>query len=421
MPPTHRSNPLPGTMEGVPGYPSKLRLYRIEASRFWQIRYYLDGKILKKSARTEEKQKAIAAAKKFWTEIHLRHEQKLPLTSSLTFEKSALDLLRYDQERVDRGERKARLVSDQRTELNYHIIPFFKGHHVRHVTFKRLVELAADLQKKGLSPASIKMMLHFTRKVLKHAHKLDLLDRLPIFPTITVHDNPRPWFSSEQYAHLRKTVVNEIKNHAVVRAHPVTDEMRYLITFMVNTFLRPGDIKNLKHKNIDVVDKSDAKYLRISPSTGKTNTSPTVSMPDAVGIYENLRHLNGDTPDDYVFFPKLKNRDFALQTMRRQFDHILKEANLKKAASGGSRTLYSLRHTAIMFRLTKGDSIDPLTLARNARTSVQMIERFYGKHLTGEMNVDKLQSMKTTGVRRKRTTKPTLPDRKPRRPNRTSS
>jgi hypothetical protein len=42
-----------------------------------------------------------------------------------------------------------------------------------------------------------------------------------------------------------------------------------------------------------------------------------------------------------------------------------------------------------------GESIDLLTLARNARTSVGMIERFYAKPLEGEMNVDKIQSMRS--------------------------
>jgi hypothetical protein len=46
-----------------------------------------------------------------------------------------------------------------------------------------------------------------------------------------------------------------------------------------------------------------------------------------------------------------------------------------------------------MFRLTMGD-LDLLTLARNARTSVEMIERFYANHLTPEMNVAKIQSMR---------------------------
>jgi ribosomal protein L31E len=47
-----------------------------------------------------------------------------------------------------------------------------------------------------------------------------------------------------------------------------------------------------------------------------------------------------------------------------------------------------------MFRLIKGKDMCLLTLARNARTSVEMIDRFYAKHLTAEMNIDVLQSMR---------------------------
>jgi len=43
-------------------------------------------------------------------------------------------------------------------------------------------------------------------------------------------------------------------------------------------------------------------------------------------------------------------------------------------------------------RLLYGQGIDLLTLARNARTSVDMVERFYASALNGEMNIDMLQS-----------------------------
>ena len=97
-------------------------------------------------------------------------------------------------------------------------------------------------------------------------------------------------------------------------------------------------------------------------------------------------------PDDYLFQPEQKNRDYALRNLSRQFDQLLRLANLKEAAGGESRTLYSLRHTCIMNRLIKGDNISLLTLARSARTSVEMIDRFYAKHLTAEMNIEQLQS-----------------------------
>jgi hypothetical protein len=51
-----------------------------------------------------------------------------------------------------------------------------------------------------------------------------------------------------------------------------------------------------------------------------------------------------------------------------------------------------------MFRLLYGKGIDLLTLARNARTSVQMIEEFYASQLTAEMNIGLLQSRRRTAT-----------------------
>ena len=72
----------------------------------------------------------------------------------------------------------------------------------------------------------------------------------------------------------------------------------------------------------------------------------------------------------------------------------MNDTGLANAVAGEERTIYSLRHTAIMYRLIFGDGINTLMLARNARTSVEMIDRFYAKPLTGEMNVGMLQSKK---------------------------
>ena len=42
-----------------------------------------------------------------------------------------------------------------------------------------------------------------------------------------------------------------------------------------------------------------------------------------------------------------------------------------------------------------GKSVDLITLARNARTSADMIERFYSSNLSAEMNIDLLQGKRT--------------------------
>lgn len=53
-----------------------------------------------------------------------------------------------------------------------------------------------------------------------------------------------------------------------------------------------------------------------------------------------------------------------------------------------------------MYRLIYGDGMDLLTLATNARTSIDMIARFYASQLTGEMNIDMIQSRRGRRLQR---------------------
>jgi len=89
---------------------------------------------------------------------------------------------------------------------------------------------------------------------------------------------------------------------------------------------------------------------------------PTVSLPSAVETYENIierqRNNGYGNPEDYLFQPEHQNRDYAIQQLHRQFDHLLKITNLKNNSTGEPRTLYSLRHTAIMFRLTESSGLE---------------------------------------------------------------
>ena len=90
--------------------------------------------------------------------------------------------------------------------------------------------------------------------------------------------------------------------------------------------------------------------------------------------------------------PHAGTRDSAIKSLAKQFDIVLALTSLKISNVGEPRSLYSLRHSSIMFRLMFGRAVDTLTLARNARTSPEMIDRFYAAPLQAEMNVGELQS-----------------------------
>jgi hypothetical protein len=164
---------------------------------------------------------------------------------------------------------------------------------------------------------------------------------------------------------------------------------------MVNSFVRPTDIKNMKHKHVDVV-RGEHKFLRLRLPPSKGHNNPITTMPNAVTYYERLRAHHATQglaeAEDFVFLPEHSNREYALQKLTEQFDLVATLADLKLGPSGKPRSLYSLRHTCIMLRLMKADGIDLKTLAANSRTSVEMIDRFYARPLQGEMNIEVLQS-----------------------------
>jgi len=75
----------------------------------------------------------------------------------------------------------------------------------------------------------------------------------------------------------------------------------------------------------------------------------------------------------------------------RIFREAVKTAKLEE--QGLKHTLYSLRHTSIMYRLLKGNT-NTLELAKNARTSQAMIDKHYASRLTPLMAVESLHSFK---------------------------
>ena len=172
--------------------------------------------------------------------------------------------------------------------------------------------------------------------------------------------------------------------------HQMPREMNWLIRFMVYTFVRPGDIRQIKNKHIEVIQGA-YNYLRLNLPEVKRHKAATVSLAPAVNIYKQLlayqKSRGYGEPNDYVFFPEELNRRLVLDISGWSFNWILKDLGIKAGPHGTDRTLYSLRHTAITFRLIYGGNIDLLTLGRNARTSVEMIDKFYASTLSAEMNI----------------------------------
>ena len=88
----------------------------------------------------------------------------------------------------------------------------------------------------------------------------------------------------------------------------------------------------------------------------------------------------------------------------------LRRAKLKTDRDGNRRTAYSLRHTYICMRLMEGADI--YQIAKNCRTSVEMIEKFYAAHIRNTLDAAAINVRRPKPASRK--------NRKSRQPKQTS-
>jgi hypothetical protein len=408
----HRTLPILASITPIANYPSKLRIFKTNASRYWQVRCFLKGKTYTQSLKTTNKQAAISQAKHFFhIKIADLYGEHLPDRGEEPnkFADLVQAALALQQSRVRRGELSAEGLAILRNRLQNDILPFFGDMAVDRIGYQQVSDYIQLLGKRDLSSVTIQQHLVAIRKVLNYAVGVGKLKSVPKFPAIRVTSKPRGSYSVSEYLTLVRTgrrligervaiEVTEKSRRAqgtVDRYGRISADLHWLIRFMVNAFIRPSDIKFLQHRHVTVV-RGRYTYLRLNLPETKRHDRPVVTLQSAVSVYERLltwqRAQGYGREDDYLFRPDQRDRGQALESLGWQFKHIQQVAGIGgNTANGQRRTLYSLRHTAMTFRLLYGRKVDLLTLARNARTSVEMVERFYASNLAAEMNIDLLQ------------------------------
>jgi hypothetical protein len=428
----HRTTPIADTITAVPHYPKKLTIFKTHASSYWQVRCYMNGKILKRSTKTENKRDAINFAKDFYNDLLRRDYDGESLNTTMTFRKVALQMLDEMDNQVKRNELTATTAKIAKLRLNKPVFKNLNRTEVASIHYDTLQTFLNRLteQDKQVSADTTKQYLKLAKRVLAYAYRMRYINNVPATPKFKVDSKARGYFNSKEYNLLHRraksligkrfeerviegkgrTLFEEGKTTEgrLLRKIKIEREIYELIIFMSNSFIRPTDIKNLQHKHIEV-KTGEHNYLVLNLPPSKKKDKPIVTMEKAVEVYKRLtKHnakqykreieKNGEKSEqpmiqseDYIFYPNLQ-RDYALKQLQRQFDVLTWSADLKRGANGEERTIYSLRHTCIMFRLTEGDNIDYITLAKNARTSVEMIEKHYASQLEGELNIDMIQS-----------------------------
>ena len=361
----------------------KVHVYKRERSSVWQCSAYLEGK----NRRVSTKEESLARAKEFAEDWYLGLRGKKArgeLLSEHTFSHAAERFMK-EYELMTAGERNEVYVNGHRGRLKNHLVPYFGNLGLSQVTSGAVQDYRISrIEPKDhpkWKPPSRSTMHHeivTLRQVLKTAVRHGWLSGLPDLSepyrssAKVVH---RAWFSHDEYKTLYTATRNNIKTQKNSRHMHLAEQLHDKVLFMANTGIRPDEANGLEYRDVEIVedDPTGETILEIEVR-GKRGIGFCKSTTGAVRPFQRMVERNLPEPTDRLF-PVDHNR---------QFNRILDETSLKSDRQGNRRTLYSLRHSYICFRLLEGADI--YQIAKNCRTSVEMIEKHYAVHLKNSLD-----------------------------------
>jgi integrase len=381
----------------------RVRLYKRPRSRCWQCYAHVGGVAF----RVSTKEEILSAAKEFAEDWYfcLRGKHHAgEIKHGKTFREAA-EQFRREYQVITQGQRSPKYVESIEMRLDVHLIPYFGDRVVSEITPGAVQEYRihrVQNSKTGKPPArnTIHQEIMALRHVLKTAQRHGWLPYLPDLSApykTSGKIGHRAWFSADEYRKLYMATRRRSENPPP----PFTKRWRWeyeqlhdYVLFMANTGLRPDEAARLEYRDVTVVRDRDTRETILEIEVrGKRGLGYCKSTAGAVRPFQRLVKRNKPQPADKVF----------PGDRRELFNTILQEEDLKFDRDGNRRTAYSLRHTYVCLRLLEGADI--YQIAKNCRTSVEMIEKHYAVHLKNTLDAAAINVRRPRAHRRRRPAK----------------
>lgn len=401
----------------------KVQLYRRGSSRIWQCAASVGGKQRRATTKRENISLATEFAEDWYLALRGKDHAGI-LLSEKTFAQAAERFLK-EYAVITEGERSQKWTDSHEIRLRVHLLPFFGALGLSKITPGKVQDYRIHRMTSRLEPnphsrsnrplvdkppsrSTMHNEMVTLRQVLKTAIRQGWLDHLPDLsaPYRTqgkiVH---RPWFSPAEYKQLYEATRAYAREPFHAGDKWNAEQLHDYVLFLANTGLRPDEAKNLQHRDVEIVeDKATGETILEIEVRGKRGIGFCKSMPSAVRPYERLlnrakpvqaesrrqrqrRRRDGLPPlaevPPALEYPGITDPVFPGSHVKL-FNGVLTRANLKRDRDDKSRTAYSLRHTYICMRLMEGADI--YQIAKNCRTSVEMIEKFYAAHIKSTLD-----------------------------------
>lgn len=404
------------TQNNHPIFGGRAYVFRRDRSPYWQAAAFLNGHNYRHSTKEEDLQNAIQVAEDWY--LHLRGQAAVGVLTTPAEEAKAeptfaevADQFMKEYALLTEGQRAPRWVQGHEIRLRLYLLPFFGSLPISEVTSGKIQDYRVmrmtlpteknphaednrDFKPKLPAPKTLHNEIVTLRLVLKSALRAGLIAGLPDLSAPFRKNGKvshRAWFSPNEYKQLYKAT-REYAEKARPQNRWTAEQLHDFVLFMANTGLRPDEAANLQHRDVEIVHDEDMdEEILVIEVRGKRGVGYCKSTAGAVTPYKRLlkrpkpRTKELPKPDDPVF----------PGSHIKMFNALLNRIKLKYDRDNQPRTSYSLRHTYICFRLMEG--ADVYQLAKNCRTSVEMIEKHYAAHIKNMLDTNLINTRKPRG------------------------
>jgi integrase len=373
----------------LPKYP-RLTVQLRSNSKFYQAVTYLDGKLRQASVKTTHLPTAFKLAEDWYkreARASVAFGRQHPI-QQLTTDATLAELYRSYVAELGKPQRAYAAMKWGP------IADFWRARTLSTVSTHTFKEFYAWRRKgKSLKNHTLHKDVVLLRQVLKHALNNELLDHLPHIPPVgKIEANPRPWLTKNEWEHLRRVARKRIDDAPNQRTRQQRQDVYDLMMFLLNSMLRVDELYTLRFSACRVDKNKDGDQMLLCEVTGKRGTRTVVAQRGAVWVYEaRLKAAKSANDTSDLMFPH-RSTDACRE--------LLEAAGLRRDRFGFTRNLKSLRATSISFRLLDQPDLNLQIIARNAGTSVQMIDQFYAKRLTAEMHKEALSKLPADAFRK---------------------
>lgn len=377
-------------------------VYRRERSSNWQCAASVGGRQWRVSTKSD----SIALAKDFAEDwyLELRGKSRAGILKGGKRFQDAAEKFLEEYPIITQGLRSESWVAQYDQKLKAIILPYLGEKYLSEITAGTIQDYRihrAKTCKTGKPPSRSTMHQEIVaiRQVLKTAQRHGWIDHVPdlSMPYKTAGKVAhRAWFSPDEYKKLYEATRERAANPLNNRWKEECENFHDYILFMVNTGLRPDEAATLELRDIAIeTDEAMGERILVIEVRGKRGVGYCKSMPGAVLPFQRTvkRKKLTETPNGIVFG----------KPQRELLNNILDELDLKFDRDGQRRTAYSLRHTYICLRLMEGADI--YQIAKNCRTSVEMIENFYASHIKNTLDAAAINVRKPPPKKKSRKTK----------------